>query len=274
MKGRGLAPEIGKIMVCRSNYIWRVLATGLGFSIFGIGGILMGFLMFPLIHLISLNRSLAYRRCQYFVHLSFRLIIFVMKNMGVLSYELIGRDRLNQSTSKLIIANHPSLIDIVFIVAQLPQAVCAVKKAAWTNPFMAGVMWATGYIPNNDPVRFVDDCVRNIKNGQRMVIFPEGTRSIPGQPMKLRRGTATIIVKSRLPFTPIHITSDPSTLTKGEKWYQIPKRKVHFKILVGENYDPTLKIKKSESLIRSNRKVNEILTSLLSGDIEAHGQFG
>src|SRR3546814_8908938 len=74
----------------------------------------------------------------------------MMKSLGVLSYEISGRKKLDHAGANLIVANHPSLIDIVFIVSMLPEALCVVKKAAWSNPFMAGIMWATGYIRSEE----------------------------------------------------------------------------------------------------------------------------
>ena len=85
---------------------------------------------------------------------------------------------------------------------------------------------------------------------------------------------ATIIAKSAQSFIPIHITSDPTTLTKAEKWYQIPHRKVHFKIVIGDSYDPRSMLVGETSLVRTNRKVNEVLKTLLSGDVEQHGHVG
>ena len=257
-------------MAHRLDLAWRLFATGFSFTIFGIGGLSLGFLIFPVIHLMPGNRDIANRRSQYLVHLSFRLFIWVMRELRVLTYEVEGRDRLRQSDAKLIISNHPSLIDIVFIVSVLPHAICAVKKAAWSNPFMAGVMWATGYVPNDEPMQFIDDCVQNVRDGRRLVIFPEGTRSVPGQPMKLRRGAASIILKSEQSFIPIHITSDPTTLTKSEKWYQIPSKRVHFKIVVGDSVDPQPLIVYGASLVQMNRKINELLKNLLSREVFVH----
>lgn len=257
-------------MVQQLDFAWRLFATGFSFSTFGIGGLSLGLVVFPFTHLLSRSRSLANQRCQYLVHLSFRLFIWMMRELRVLTYEVVGKEKLQQSDAKLVVANHPSLIDVVFIVSMMPQALCVVKKAAWSNPFMAGVMWATGYIPNDDPMQFIDDCVRNVRDGQRLVIFPEGTRTVPGQPMKLKRGAATIIAKSELPFVPIHITSEPTTLTKAEKWYQIPSRRVHFRIVIGDSYDPRPVIVRGESLSRANRRINRLLIDILSGDIELH----
>lgn len=248
----------------RIDYYWRLFGTGFSFAVFGLGGVLLSVTFFPIVHLTSATRESAQRRCQYAVHLAFRSFIWLMRSLGVLTYEVRGTDKLRGHDVNLIVANHPSLIDIVFLVSLLPHALCVVKKAAWSNPFMAGVMWATGYIPNDDPIEFIESCVKNLERGRCLVIFPEGTRSIPGAPMKLKRGAATIIVKSRQPFVPITITSNPSTLTKAEKWYQIPAKRVHFKIVVGDQLDPRPVIVEGENLGRANRRINRLLTEVLS----------
>ncbi len=259
-------------MVPRLNFTWRLFATGFSFSIFGIGGVVLGFILFPPMRLTSRNRDLVNQRSQFVVHLSFRLFVWMMQVLGVLTYEVQGREKLRQPGANIIVSNHPSLIDVVFILSIVPHAFCAVKKVAWSNPFMAGIMWATGYIPNNEPMRFIDDCVERVRGGRCLVIFPEGTRSVPGQTIKLRRGAASIIVKSEQPFIPVHITSDPPTLTKSEKWYQIPHKRVHFKIVVGDSIDPQPLIGHSTNLVQVSRKVNTLLMSLLSGEVLVHGR--
>ena len=175
-------------MLRRIDHFWRLFGTGFSFSVFGVGGLFLGFILFPCVHLLSSGRPAAERRCQYLVHLAFGRFIWLMKSLGVLSYEIVGRDKLTQPGVNLVVANHPSLIDIVFIISMLPECHCVVKKAAWSNPFMAGIMWATGYISNNDPEVFIAACVHTLREGKRLVVFPEGTRTVPGLPMKLKRG--------------------------------------------------------------------------------------
>jgi 1-acyl-sn-glycerol-3-phosphate acyltransferase len=246
------------------DYYWRLFGTGFSFSVFGLGGLLLGLILFPAVHAVSSKRAFAERRCQSGVHLSFRLFIWLMRGLGVLSYEVSGRVKLMQSGGKRVVANHPSFIDIVFIISMLPEALCVVKKAAWSNPFMAGIMWATGYIPNDDPELFIDACARCLRAGKRLVVFPEGTRTVPGQPMKLKRGAASIIVKSQQPFLPITITCEPTTLTKAEKWYEIPPRKVHFRLQINDIIDLKTELIAGERLSKANRRVSRVLKEALS----------
>jgi 1-acyl-sn-glycerol-3-phosphate acyltransferase len=46
---------------------------------------------------------------------------------------------------------------------------------------MAGVVWAAGYIPNDDPERFIEACVACLERGENLIVFPESTRTVPGQ---------------------------------------------------------------------------------------------
>lgn len=256
----------------RVNYYWRIGATGLSFSVFGIGAILISTTFFPAIHLLAFSRRRAHKGCQYIVHLSFRSFIWMMKTLRLLTYEFSNLDRLSKGNGHLVIANHPTLLDVVFIISRMPVTQCVVKRAAWSNPFLAGVMWATGYIQNEDPMVLIDECVKSVKAGDNLVMFPESTRSVPGEPMKLKRGAASIIATSRKSFTPLIVTCVPSTLSKGMKWYEIPSRPVHFRISVGEPVDPASLIAEGEQLSKSNRRINRAIEALFVTGIEEHGR--
>jgi 1-acyl-sn-glycerol-3-phosphate acyltransferase len=252
------------------NFYWRLFATGLCFTLFGLGGIAIGFVLFPIIHLLTMNTRRAQKRCQYVVHRSFQAFIWLMKTVGVLSYSIEGDERLQDGQPGIVISNHPSLIDVVFIVSQVPNALCIVKKAAWSNPFMMGVMWATGYVPNDDPEKLLEACAQRVRGTEKLVIFPEGSRTVPGKPMRLRRGAATIIVKSGIPFTPVTMSIRPTTLTKAEKWYEIPHKRMHVRMEVGGGIDPDPYIVNGESLSLAGRRMNRLIKQILLEGVDRH----
>jgi 1-acyl-sn-glycerol-3-phosphate acyltransferase len=57
----------------------------------------------------------------------------LMRGVGVLTYEFHGAERLGRP-GQMILANHPSLIDVCFLIAFTPQVTCIVKSALWRNP--------------------------------------------------------------------------------------------------------------------------------------------
>lgn len=115
-------------LAARLNHAWRVVGTGISFAAFGIGGLLLGGLLFPLLFLIrhhQRRRALARRLVQF----SFASHVNLMRWLGVMTYEIHGHERLKRD-GLLILANHPTLIDVVLLISQLPNADCVVKHAA------------------------------------------------------------------------------------------------------------------------------------------------
>src|SRR3546814_19561457 len=83
--------------------------------------------------------------------------------------------------------------------------------------------WA-GYIGDSNPPQLVADCVATLKAGHSLMIFPEGTRSHPGQPLQAPHGTARIALESGAPVLPVTIRCQPLMLDKGRPWHDVPAR--------------------------------------------------
>lgn len=221
-------------MKLRLNYYWRLLATGLSFSVFGAGGFLLWVVVFPLLNLIPGSPQKRQRRSQKCVHYSFYIFIGLMHRLGIMTYEITGLERLNRA-GQLILANHPTLIDIVFLLSRIPAASCIVKKDLWDNPCMKGSIINAGYISNKEPEQMIQECAKYLRSGGIMIVFPESTRSVPGADYKFQRGASAIALEANAVVTPVVLRCTPSTLTKAKKWYQIPERKFHLSMSVGDD---------------------------------------
>ncbi|HEY8160338.1 MAG TPA: lysophospholipid acyltransferase family protein [Methylobacter sp.] len=221
-------------ITAKLSYGWRLLATGLSFFSFGLGGLLLWILVFPVLSLWPGNPRQKVSRGQKTVHYSFYVFIGLMHRLGVMTYDITGLDKLNRP-GQLIIANHPTLVDIVFLISRIQQASCIVKARLWQNPFMRGPILNAGYISNGDPEQMIAECVAWLRSGGSMIIFPEGTRSIPGKPYHFQRGAAAIALQANAIVTPVTLTCYPSTLTKAERWYQIPEHRFHLTMHVGDD---------------------------------------
>ena len=68
-----------------------------------------------------------------------------MHKLGVMSYEIKGLEKLNRP-NQLVLANHPTLIDIVFLISRMPFAGCIVKEKLWHNPFIKASVINAGLI--------------------------------------------------------------------------------------------------------------------------------
>lgn len=214
------------------NQYWRIASTGFCFALFGLGGLILSFIFIPLIKLFSKNRSVTERRVQHLIQITFDLFCKIMRFTGAIDYKITGAEKLKQDKGCVIIANHPSLIDYVLIASQLKQCDCLVKAAIWDNPFIKRIVQAAGYIPNKEPEALFKQCAEKFSSDNVLLIFPEGTRTPPGSLPRLQRGAAQIAVRTKVDMRVVHITVEPSFLTKSAKWYQVPITKPFFHVEV------------------------------------------
>ncbi len=190
---------------------------------FGVGGLVLSLLIFPLQRLF-IRDGVKRRQCaRYTVHYSFKLFIKLMQGCGVFYFDFPSAAQLADSRGKILVANHPTLIDVVSLISLLPHADCVVKAQLFNNPFIRGVIQSTGYITNADPEGLLDDCAESLRRGSTLIIFPEGTRTKPGQSVQLQRGAANMAIRTGCPLKICLLNCQPSTLTKNEPWYHIPK---------------------------------------------------
>ena len=247
----------------RINKLWRVLATGFCFSIFGLGALCLTFIVFPVMTLSAKNQHQREMRVQSIIQRSFAFFSHTMRFFGAIDYSFEGVESLQQDRNCLVIANHPSLIDYVLIASRLPQCDCLVKAAIWHNPFMKGIVKAAGYIPNRDPENLLDDCSERLQDGNVLLVFPEGTRTSPGKPSKLQRGAAQIAVRTETDLRLIHITVEPSFLTKEKKWYQVPDTKPFFRVAIKSKIAIEPFLQHADSPTSAARHLNRHLTDVL-----------
>ncbi len=246
-------------MIESVNYYWRLFATGFSFFAFGVGGLFLRGLIFPALNYFSSKGHQKRQRAQLSVHYSFYIFIGLMHRLGVMTYEINGLEKLNRP-GQLILANHPTLIDIVFIISRIPYANCIVKESLWRNPYIKGAVTNAGYISNGDSEKMINECVAYLKAGGTLIIFPESTRTVPGQDYKFQRGAAHIALRANTVITPVTLYCSPSTLTKQEKWYQIPNHRFHLAMRVGNDMvlDSFLEIEpKTIAVRRFNRYLQD-----------------
>lgn len=223
----------------RVDYLWRLFATGFSFLTFGLFGLLFAVTIFPLINVIfAFNKKLRETLASRIIHYSWKAFLWMMQTLGVLDLTIEGLETLEADRGVIVIANHPSLIDVVILISIMKNARGIVKKAVWNNPVMRSAVRSANYIPNSDdPEEFMQKCRETLANGDNIVIFPEGSRSVPGAPMKLQRGFAHLALRIDAPLRLVEIRCTPPTLLKGEKWYDIPPSRPRFSVRVADRLD-------------------------------------
>lgn len=219
------------------DYYRRFFATMFGFVIFGVVGVLFKIVLLP--YTLKSTQGDVARQLE-----ARRLVGGIWKWFtgylvwsGVLDVKFNGLEKLGRP-GQLVLVNHPSLLDVVLLIGHVPDFNCIVKKDLLHNPAMKSQILATGYIPNDESTEMLEEVEAVFKSGQSLLIFPEGTRTGWDGKVKLNRGAVSMGLRSAVVITPVCIKMNPPNFKKGQPWYKIPPRKIHYEITVGEDIRP------------------------------------
>ena len=148
--------------------------------------------------------------------------------------EVVDGERLHAPGNRLIVANHPSLIDAIVLGSLLPQLDLIMSSTHAENSFLAGAARAAGYLRNDGGPAVVAGATERLQEGRRLLTFPEGTRTPLGEKLgPFRRGAARIALGSGCDLVPVALTMQPRALTKGQPWTEVPDG-MHIRVRVLE----------------------------------------
>lgn len=227
----------------------RIPLSGLAFVLFYGGAAVIAWILLPIVRFRARALEPAQQRevVDRFMMRCYRASVAFMGGFGLMHYELPELDPERMPPPPwVIVANHPSLIDVLFIKAVLPGVVVLVKAALFRAPTLRRLFEASGDFkaPSRDEQSFGDTSVLDIfverlAAGRSVLVFPEGTRSPAWRLRRFRRGAAEAAIRAGVPIIPVFVLSDPPVLKKGDKWHDMPKRVPEFRLEVLDPIDTT-----------------------------------
>lgn len=202
----------------------RVAYTFVGYyvtlGLFGLGG--LGLSLLALVAGVVRDTDGTERFFQRLIHRHFQFFLWWTSTMRLFKARFHGARKLAGFRGGLIVAaNHPSLVDVTCLLALLPEALCIFKPAIRKNPVLGAAARRAGYLANDgghDGLRRVAD---KVSTGHALVVFPEGTRTPPGEMLgPLRAGFVVIARRADVPVQLVHIAYDLPVLGKAYAWWK------------------------------------------------------
>jgi 1-acyl-sn-glycerol-3-phosphate acyltransferase len=240
----------------RDAFYWRFCVLTASFLVFGLGALVVGLLLLPAVRVWPAARAVRRSRARAVMRVSLRFFVGFMHRLRGLDYEFRGVERLGRP-GQLIVANHPTLIDVVFLLAFTRGANCVVKQGLWRNPFTRGAVTLAEYITNDPTAAMIDASAEALHAGETLIMFPEGTRTTPGKPYAFHRGAANVALRAARVLTPVYIRCEPEILSKEEPWHRLTSQRVRFTLVVGEDVD--LSPYRGRPLPLASRRLNDDL---------------
>ena len=173
-------------------------------TVFGVGAVILAVFVFPFIRLFTLRRKDFGVVARAYVSHTFRVFLGFLNLLHVSIRKVENEDDYRNIHSKIIIANHPSLLDFVYIMSLVPNSTCIVRGGLTKTPLRGVIKQA--YITNT--TTFEDMCLECKKltdMGCNVIIFPEGTRTARHGKKKKKKGAARIALYCGCDVQPIFI---------------------------------------------------------------------
>lgn len=208
----------------------RLAGSSLCFQTYFYGGLLLATFVIPIVRMSSRDPVRIRRRLLSLLSFCFRWFMRLMVATRMLDRFVVRGDAPWRERPCLVIANHPTLIDIVALFSRLPRAGCVVKGSLRKHRYFGGVVRAAGYLPNDGGSELLEMARAHFAAGFSLVVFPEGSRSLREGLRPFYRGAARIALECDVPVVPVRIGAEPGFLRTGDRWYSIPDQPVDFSL--------------------------------------------
>lgn len=128
--------------------------------------------------------------------------------------EVVGLDKVPRDRAVVLAPNHISDLDPVFVLGMIldfSRYRILAKKELFKNPFIGWFLGCLGAVPidrGKGDTETIDRVIAECKQGTKVLVFPEGTRSKDGRLGKMKSGAFVIAAKAGADILPCRIIYD------------------------------------------------------------------
>ena len=146
-------------------------------------------------------------------------------------FRLEGLENLPRDRAVVLCANHAHLIDPVTICFALPRDYpirIMAKKELFERPFLRWLITKLGAFPvdrGHSDLNAVKTAIRAVRDGQSLLVFPEGTRVAKEGDAQPKGGVVMIAMRTGAPLVPVYVG------TKKKLFHRT-------RVVIGEPYEP------------------------------------
>ena len=157
---------------------------------------------------------------------------------GMMRIDADCLDALRNERGLIFVANHPTMLDALLLVARLPRSACIMKADLMKNIFLGAGARLAHYIRNDSARAMVRLAVDDLRAGGQLVLFPEGTRTVEPPVNGFRPGVTLIAKLAQAPIQTVFIDTDSPYLGKGWPLWRVPPLPIVFKLRLGQRFAP------------------------------------
>ncbi len=132
-----------------------------------------------------------------------------------------GRENIPKKGAFIAACNHISNIDPPLVSFAIKRPIFHIaKKSLFDNKVLGLLLSGLGAFPirrEGSDVSAMRECLRKLKSGQPLALFPSGTRVVGDEAMTPKAGVGFLAVKGAVPIVPLKISGTDQVMPKGSK---------------------------------------------------------
>jgi len=233
-----------------SVYFW--------FELFFISGIL-----FPLSFLLYILTA-PFDRRLFVMHKYTCIWSFIVLTINPLwRIKVGGRKKIKPDETYVMVSNHQSGADIIVLFLLWAHFKWVAKKSLFYYPFIGWNMKLNRYISlergkGSSMRKMMADAAKTLKEGNSVMIFPEGTRSPDGRLQNFKTGAFHLALENHRPILPIAISGTSKAIRKGG--FLVNKNyNIRASVLEPIPYESFKNLDSKEVALLVHEKINDVL---------------
>lgn len=147
-------------------------------------------------------------------------------------WRAVGRENIPEGGA-LLCGNHTTLGDPIYVVCAVghkPQFRVLAKAELMKIPVLGYLLKKAGIIGverGKADVGAVKECMRALKGGEKLLLFPEGTRVKEGEDSQAHTGAALFATRADVPLIPVYISPRKRLFRKTSVVFGKPYKPVY-----------------------------------------------
>ncbi|MCE5344941.1 MAG: 1-acyl-sn-glycerol-3-phosphate acyltransferase [Bacteroidales bacterium] len=189
------------------NRIYPVTARNLFNTIYSFSVFLIGSLILSLIGFFLFKATRPNDRKKLFFHKCLAFTAgFVAVRIPQVRTHFINKGGEDFTKPSVIICNHQSHIDLMYIMMLSPRIVILTNEWVWNSPFYGNIVKYADFFPVADGIeKSMEPLAEMVKKGYSIMIFPEGTRSEDCSINRFHKGAFYLAEQLKLDILPVII---------------------------------------------------------------------
>ena len=217
--------------------LYRWFLTMLCFVYVFVGGSLLSLTYFNYLKLFYKDEDIIHKKARHAIFVTFNILIQSAVFLRLIDLKFHDFDKLDNDGGSLIIANHPTYIDYVILASKIDNINCIIKEDIASNFLLKNVVKTAGLIVNTASDDSLLTFQKALDKNQKIVIFPEGTRTIDKDNIKLKRGFAQLALRLPASMRLVYIHCTQDFLSKKSSWNTLYYKKPIYNFYAKDFFD-------------------------------------